>query len=69
MPNVTLTIGAGEAARIQAALTATDYPATVAGFKQLLMDYTRSFVQEYERAKAEKDALASVVPVSSLVIT
>ena len=60
MPSITLTVTAAQAVRIQAALSPTSYPQTLAGFKQLLVDYSRHFVQEYERAEAQKAALVGI---------
>ena len=69
MPNITLTVTASQASRIAAALSATDYPQTVAGYRQLLIDYTRSFVQEYERAQSQEAALATIPPPATLDIS
>ena len=60
MPSITLTFSTDNATRLQAALAPTSYPQTAAGLKTLLMDYLKTFVREYERASAEKTALASV---------
>ncbi len=69
MPTISLTIDATQAARIQAALAATDYPATLAGYKQFLVDHTINLVQEFERAQAQKTALATIVPPAELQVT
>lgn len=69
MPTITLTISAAEAQRVQDALSASDYPATMAGAKSLLTDLLRNYVRDYERAKAQEDALAAVSEPADVVIT
>lgn len=69
MPSVTLTFDAAQAARIQAWLATTGYPATAAGYKQALVDWTKSMVKEVENAKARENALATVSPSTDLVVT
>ena len=69
MPTITLTITPAQATRIAAMLAKTDYPATLVGYKALLVDYTRSLVGEYERAQAERAALATVVPAAPLDVS
>ncbi|GEM_PF-4704011 len=69
MPTITLTFTAAEAQRLQAALAPTPYPQTAAGLKELLADYLKDMVTDYERAKATKTALATVAPVTAPTIT
>lgn len=69
MPSITLNFDAAQAERIQAALASTPYPQTVAGFKALLTDYIRSWMQEQERGKAQRDALATVAAPADLTVT
>ena len=69
MPSITLTLTAAQATRVAAALAATPYPTTTAGYKALLVDYTRNFVAEYERAVAVAAATAAVTPPADLTAT
>jgi len=69
MPSVTLTVDSGEADRIQAALSATPYPQTIAGVKQLLIDYINSLVKSYEKAQGETAALAGIASPAEGVIS
>lgn len=68
MPSITLTFTPAQAARIQAALGTTPYPQDAAGYKRLLVDYTRTFVQEYEKAAADKTALAAVALPADITV-
>lgn len=69
MPNVTLTIPDDQVARIRAALAKTDYPATLAGYKQLLIDTTRNLVVDYETAQARETALTGIAAPGVVSIT
>jgi len=69
MPSITLTFTAAQATRIKAWLATTPYPATEAGYKQAVTDWTKSMVKEVEDAKARQDALAAVQPAVDLVMT
>ena len=69
MPNITLTVSSGVAARIIASLNGTPYPKTEAGVKELLTDYLKSRVKEYERSKAEQDAVAALSAPAELNVS
>ena len=69
MPNITLTVTSEQASRIQAYLSSTPYPTTLAGVKTLLIDYLNSQVKEYEKNKTNKEALELVVKPVELEIT
>ena len=43
--------------------------ATLEGYERLLSDYTKHFVQEYERSKRIKDAVAAVTAPPDLTVT
>ena len=68
MPDVTFTVTAAQATRILAALRATDYPASLAGYKQFLADHTRNLVRDYEKAAAIKAALQTVQEPAEITI-
>lgn len=69
MPSITLTFSASQAQRLQDALSASDYPTTLAGAKSLITDWLRNYVRDYERIKAQKDALDAVSEPADVVIT
>lgn len=69
MPQVTLNLTNAQAARIVAALSKTDYPPTVGGFKQMLSDYIRSLVREYENNVAREAALGALTTPPDLVVS
>lgn len=69
MPSITLTFTAEQATHIQAWLSTTDYPPTVAGYKQAVVDWTKDMVREAEDAAAKDAALATVQPAIDLIVT
>lgn len=69
MPTISLTFDVSQAQRIQAWLATTDYPATAAGYKQAVVDWTKTMIRETEDAKARDDALATIQPSVDLVVT
>ena len=69
MPNITLTIDAVQAARVRDALADTDYPTNLVGYKQFLIDHTKNLVQDFERAQAQRAALATVTDPADVQIT
>jgi len=69
MPRIILNVDEDNVGRIRAWLATTPYPATEAGYKQAVTDWTDSQVKEAENDKARKDALATVQPAVDLVVT
>ena len=69
MATITFTFTSAEGTRIAAANDGTPYPKTSAGVKARLLDYIKSYVKEYERAKGKADALKAVSEPSDVEVT
>lgn len=69
MPTITLTATDVQVSRIIVALGTTDYTPNAAGIKQLLVDYLKDLVQQYEKNRAEQVALAAIASPTPLTLT